>query len=100
MPKQRVRKVFFVCSNLADKNLLKSFFSKRLVIEISSAVAIDRASIKEKKKINELCGCVFDTLYHVRNIGHRYSNVFGPRQNSKGKYAGVIPRCFGNMLAG
>jgi UDP-N-acetylglucosamine/UDP-N-acetylgalactosamine 4-epimerase len=43
------------------------------------------------KYMNELYGDVFSKLYGIKTIGLRYFNVFGPRQNTKGAYAAVIP---------
>lgn len=43
------------------------------------------------KKANELYAAVFATTYHIRIIGFRYFNIFGPRQDPDGPYAAVIP---------
>ncbi|HRP63554.1 MAG TPA: NAD-dependent epimerase/dehydratase family protein, partial [Phycisphaerales bacterium] len=40
----------------------------------------------------------FARCYGLRVIGLRYFNVFGPRQNADGPYAGVIPRWTRAML--
>ena len=44
------------------------------------------------KLVNELYAQVFSRCYGFDTIGLRYFNVFGPRQDSKGSYAAVIPR--------
>ena len=43
------------------------------------------------KKISELYADVFFKLYGLENIGLRYFNVFGRRQDPNGAYAAVIP---------
>ena len=43
------------------------------------------------KLVNELYADVFSRTYDMKIIGFRYFNVFGPRQNTKGAYAAVIP---------
>lgn len=43
------------------------------------------------KKANELYAAVFAATYHIRVIGFRYFNIFGPRQDPDGPYAAVIP---------
>jgi UDP-N-acetylglucosamine/UDP-N-acetylgalactosamine 4-epimerase len=43
------------------------------------------------KLMNEIYADVFSKIYGMKTIGFRYFNVFGPRQNTKGAYAAVIP---------
>jgi len=43
------------------------------------------------KYVNELYANVFSELYQIEYIGLRYFNVFGPKQDSNGAYAAVIP---------
>ncbi|MBP6025195.1 SDR family oxidoreductase [Ferruginibacter sp.] len=43
------------------------------------------------KKINELYAQVFADVYGIKQIGLRYFNIFGPRQDPNGPYAAVIP---------
>ena len=43
------------------------------------------------KKINELYAQVFADVYGIKQIGFRYFNIFGPRQDPDGAYAAVIP---------
>lgn len=52
------------------------------------------------KYVNELYAGVFSKAYGMEVIGLRYFNVFGPRQDPEGAYAAVIPRWFGQLLAG
>jgi UDP-N-acetylglucosamine 4-epimerase len=52
------------------------------------------------KYVNELYADVFARAYGLESIGLRYFNVFGPRQDPAGAYAAVIPRWFGQLLAG
>lgn len=44
------------------------------------------------KYVNELYASVFARCYGMENIGLRYFNVFGPRQDPHGAYAAVIPQ--------
>lgn len=43
------------------------------------------------KKINELYAQVFADVYGIHQMGFRYFNIFGPRQDPDGPYAAVIP---------
>ncbi|MBX2939019.1 MAG: SDR family oxidoreductase [Ferruginibacter sp.] len=43
------------------------------------------------KRTNELYGDVFAKAYGLKNMGFRYFNIFGPRQDPDGPYAAVIP---------
>ena len=43
------------------------------------------------KKINELYAQVFADVYGIKQVGLRYFNIFGPRQDPNGPYAAVIP---------
>ncbi|AOY60117.1 SDR family oxidoreductase [Desulfococcus multivorans] len=50
------------------------------------------------KYVNELYAAVFADAYGLENIGLRYFNIFGPRQDPDGAYAAVIPKWFSAML--
>lgn len=52
------------------------------------------------KSVTEKYAFTFYGLYGFENIGLRYFNVFGPKQNSKGAYAAVIPNFVEKILAG
>jgi UDP-N-acetylglucosamine 4-epimerase len=52
------------------------------------------------KYVNELYADVFGKTYGVQNIGLRYFNVFGPRQNPNGAYAAVIPKWISSLIKG
>jgi UDP-N-acetylglucosamine 4-epimerase len=52
------------------------------------------------KYVNELYADVFARSYGFNNIGLRYFNVFGPRQDPDGAYAAVIPKWTAALLAG
>ncbi|MBK7089426.1 MAG: SDR family oxidoreductase [Chitinophagaceae bacterium] len=43
------------------------------------------------KKTNELFAQVFADVYGLKLLGFRYFNIFGPRQDTDGPYAAVIP---------
>jgi len=50
------------------------------------------------KYANELYAYVFGRIYGLQNIGLRYFNVFGPRQDPSGAYAAVIPKWITKMI--
>jgi UDP-N-acetylglucosamine/UDP-N-acetylgalactosamine 4-epimerase len=52
------------------------------------------------KHINELYARVFAYNYGFEWVGLRYFNVFGPRQDTDGAYASVIPAWIGALLRG
>jgi UDP-N-acetylglucosamine 4-epimerase len=52
------------------------------------------------KYVNELYADVFARVYGVTQIGLRYFNVFGPRQDPEGAYAAVIPKWIAAMIEG
>jgi UDP-N-acetylglucosamine/UDP-N-acetylgalactosamine 4-epimerase len=52
------------------------------------------------KWINELYADLFARCHGMSSIGLRYFNVFGPRQNTKGPYAAVIPQWIAAMAKG
>ncbi|MGH8735108.1 MAG: SDR family oxidoreductase, partial [Burkholderiales bacterium] len=52
------------------------------------------------KHINELYAKVFAYNYGFEWVGLRYFNVFGPRQDTDGAYASVIPAWIGALLRG
>lgn len=43
-----------------------------------------------EKQVNELYAQLYKNLYQVSSLGQRFFNVFGPRQDPKSPYAGVI----------
>jgi len=52
------------------------------------------------KYVNELYADVFARTYGMENIGLRYFNVFGQRQDPDGAYAAVIPKWIASMIKG
>ncbi|MGD0233437.1 MAG: NAD-dependent epimerase/dehydratase family protein [Syntrophorhabdales bacterium] len=52
------------------------------------------------KQMNEAYAEVFAKVYGFQNIGLRYFNVFGPRQDPNGPYAAVIPKWFAGLSKG
>ena len=52
------------------------------------------------KYVNELYAGVFARAYGVTNVGLRYFNVFGRRQDPEGAYAAVIPKWITAMIEG
>jgi UDP-N-acetylglucosamine 4-epimerase len=50
------------------------------------------------KYVNELYADVFFKTYGLNNIGLRYFNVFGPRQDATGGYAAVIPKFINGLM--
>ena len=51
------------------------------------------------KRVDEIYAQVFHDAYGQQNIGLRYFNVFGRRQDPNGPYAAVIPRWISALLA-
>jgi UDP-glucose 4-epimerase len=52
------------------------------------------------KLTGEIYGMAFRHVYDLPVVFLRYFNVYGPRQNPKGDYAGVIAKFMGRMTAG
>ncbi|MFL5729363.1 MAG: SDR family oxidoreductase [Cytophagaceae bacterium] len=50
------------------------------------------------KLMNEVYADVFFKTYGMKIMGFRYFNVFGPRQNTKGAYAAVIPLFINSLI--
>jgi len=50
------------------------------------------------KRVDEIYAKVFHDVYGQQNIGLRYFNVFGRRQDPNGQYAAVIPRWISALL--
>lgn len=50
------------------------------------------------KYVNELYAGLFFRTYGLQSIGLRYFNIFGPRQDSNGAYAAVIPKWVLSMI--
>jgi UDP-N-acetylglucosamine 4-epimerase len=50
------------------------------------------------KLVNEVYADVFARCYGFNSIVLRYFNVFGPRQDSNGAYAAVIPKWIASMI--
>jgi UDP-N-acetylglucosamine 4-epimerase len=50
------------------------------------------------KRVDEIYAQVFHDAYGQQNIGLRYFNVFGRRQDPNGPYAAVIPRWIAALL--
>ena len=83
---------------------VKNHSVKRLVYASSAAIYGDPVKIPlpediEKtqlspygveKQVNELYANLYKTLYLTSSMGQRFFNVFGPRQDPKSPYAGVI----------
>lgn len=53
-----------------------------------------------QKLIGEHYCRLFHELYDLETISLRYFNVYGPRQNPDGAYAGQIPKFFDKLLKG
>lgn len=85
---------------------------KRLVYASSSSVYGDSPVLPKKeekignllspyaltKYTNELYAKVYAKCYDFQTIGLRYFNIFGPRQDPNGPYAGVMPKWITNMI--
>jgi len=87
---------------------------KRFVYASSSAVYGDAVELPKRedkigtvlspyaatKRIDEIYARVFADCYGMQNVGLRYFNVFGPRQDPKGAYAAVIPFWIDSLVSG
>jgi UDP-N-acetylglucosamine 4-epimerase len=87
---------------------------KRFVYATSSSTYGDHSSLPKvedqigrplspyavSKYVNEQYADVFSKTYALQCIGLRYFNVFGPRQDSEGAYAAVIPKWIDCMIKG
>lgn len=87
---------------------------KRIVFASSSSVYGDNEDLPKlennvghplspyavTKKAKELYARVFAETYDLDIVGLRYFNVFGPRQNTEGPYAAVIPKWTKALLEG
>lgn len=96
-------------------NMLKASIDnniKQFVYASSSSVYGDEPSLPKQedrignclspyaatKKTNELYAQVFADVYGIKQIGLRYFNIFGPRQDPDGAYAAVIPLFVKNIM--
>ena len=52
------------------------------------------------KRINEIYADVYFRCFGLKNIGIRYFNIFGKRQDCNSSYAAVIPKWIKRMLSG
>jgi len=52
------------------------------------------------KRMGEIYGRLFLDNYGLENVGLRYFNIFGPRQNPAGGYAAVIPQWIATLGGG
>ena len=52
------------------------------------------------KRVDELYGYIYYTVYGLETVGLRYFNVFGRRQDPDGAYAAVIPKFLKQLLHG
>jgi UDP-N-acetylglucosamine 4-epimerase len=52
------------------------------------------------KKTDEIYADVFGRVYGLKQMGFRYFNIFGPRQDPDGPYAAVIPLFVKGILSG
>ena len=61
-------------------------------INIETLIGYPLSPYAASKQINELYANTFTRTYGMETIGVRFFNVYGPRQNSNGDYAAVIPK--------
>lgn len=85
---------------------------KAFIYASSSSVYGDKASLPDRegnegnilspyaltKRDNEEWAKLYAKYYGLKTVGLRYFNVFGPRQNSEGKYVPVIPRFIKSLM--
>lgn len=89
----RVKRIVYAASSSAYGNLPCD--SKR-----ESDATSPLSPYAAAKLAGELYCHAFGHSYGIETVCLRYFNVFGPRQNSDGGYAAVIPRFIKLMLAG
>ena len=53
-----------------------------------------------EKQVNEEYANMYERIYGLKSLGQRYFNVFGPRQDPKSPYAGVIALFVDRISAG
>jgi UDP-N-acetylglucosamine 4-epimerase len=51
------------------------------------------------KRINEIYGHLYSSVFGLECVGLRYFNVYGPRQDPEGAYSAVLPRWIASMVA-
>jgi UDP-glucose 4-epimerase len=92
----------------------KQFNVKRFVFSSSSSVYGDQEKFPTTedmqpnplspyamhKLVGELYCKQFNRLFEVETVALRYFNVYGPRQDPNGGYAGLIPKFFSCFLKG
>jgi UDP-N-acetylglucosamine 4-epimerase len=66
--------------------------------KVEDTIGLPLSPYAVTKYVNELYADVFSRCYGFENIGLRYFNVFGPRQDPSGAYAAVIPRWYAALL--
>lgn len=85
---------------------------RRFVYASSSSVYGDSPNLPKKEDVvgnplspyaltkytNELYAKVYVKCYSFQTIGLRYFNIFGPRQDPNGPYAGVMPKWISSMI--
>lgn len=109
VPRSIKEPVYFTEVNIGGfANMLKASVDnkiKQFVYASSSSVYGDEPTLPKKeervgnclspyaatKKTNELYAQVFADVYGIKQMGFRYFNIFGPRQDPDGAYAAVIP---------
>lgn len=52
------------------------------------------------KRVNELYGSIFGSIYNLQTIGLRYFNVFGKNQDPDSQYSAVIPKFIKSLING
>jgi UDP-N-acetylglucosamine 4-epimerase len=116
VPRSIKEPVYFTEVNIGGfANMLKAAVDhniKQFVYASSSSVYGDEPTLPKQedrignclspyaatKKTNELYAQVFADVYGLKQIGLRYFNIFGPRQDPDGAYAAVIPLFVKNIM--
>lgn len=71
-----------------------------IVPKIETMAAEPRSPYALTKLATEQYACIFAQLYDLEAVALRYFNVFGPRQDPRSHYSGVIARFCTNALHG
>ena len=68
--------------------------------KVEDKIGVPLSPYAASKRVDEIYAQVFHGAYGQQNIGLRYFNVFGRRQDPNGPYAAVIPRWISSLLEG
>jgi UDP-N-acetylglucosamine/UDP-N-acetylgalactosamine 4-epimerase len=68
--------------------------------KVEAEIGVPLSPYGASKRMGEIYGRLFFDTYGLENVGLRYFNIFGPRQNPAGGYAAVIPQWIATLMRG